>query len=205
MSSPIRLSSPDILSWPQVGHLGHFSMRTGVGLQGWLDRFPEPDTYNPGVSQSPFSDWTIDDLKLELAECRLRMAQQEHDADGPQPLLPETDVYNRGPTQSPFSRPTIPELSSETISFCNEYVQAIEDRDETIGDLKLKLAEKDLEMAEQEHEADGRLQVVERQLLSMNQLAVRLAEEVDRLRALVNGQTLLRIDPACPTHGHLHQ
>ena len=119
--------------------------------------------------------------------------------------FPEPDVYNPGPTQSPFDCTPIAELGSETIAFCNEYVQAIEDRDETIGDLKLELAEMNLKMAEQEHEADGRLQVVERQLLSMNQLAVRLAEENDLLHALVHGRTLLRSDPACPIHGYLHQ
>ena len=106
-----------------------------------------------------------------------------------------------GLSQPRFSGPFGSELTSETISAWDTYVHAIEGRDEAIGDLKLELAEMNLKMAEQEHEADGSLQVLERGLLLTKIQNAGLQELNELLHMLLNEWRLLQTEPACPVHG----
>ena len=71
-----------------------------------------------------------------------------------------------------------------------EYANAIQDRDATIEDLKLELAEFHLKTAEQEHEGDGRLQILEKTILETKMQNARLVEENESFQMLLSEKTL---------------
>ena len=88
--------------------------------------------------------------------------------------------------------PTAEDIIEQTSGSADvrEYVNAIQDRDATIEDLKLELAEYHLKTAEQEHEGDGRLQTLEKAILETKMQNARLAEENESFQMLLSEKTL---------------
>ena len=90
--------------------------------------------------------------------------------------------------RSPTAEETVDQSSGS--ADVKGYLNTIQDREATIEDLKLELAEFHLKTAEQEHEGDGRLQTLEKVILETKMQNARLVEENESFQMLLSEKTL---------------